>query len=84
MRRACQSAFVTGKVRQVAAAQFAAVRAQLLPGAPAGLPGTPTGEAVAQAVAGTVQAVALRDTLDPVVFRFLVFAWETTLGTVPA
>jgi hypothetical protein len=84
MRRACQSAFVTGKVRQVAAAQFAAVRAQLLPGIPAGLPGTAAGDAVAHAVAGTVQAVAMRDTLDPVVYRFLVFAWEATLGTLPS
>jgi hypothetical protein len=83
MRRACQSAFVTGKVRHVAAAQLAAVRAQLLPGVPAGLPGTAAGDAVAHAVAGTVQAVAMRDTLDPVVYRFLAFAWEATLGTLP-
>jgi hypothetical protein len=83
MRRACQSAFVTGTVREVAAAQFAAVRAQLLSGTPAGLPGTAAGQSVAYAVAGTVQAVAMRDTLDPVVHRFLVFAWETTLGAVP-
>jgi hypothetical protein len=83
MRRACQAAFVTGTVRQVAAAHFAAIRAQMLPGIPAGLLGTATGDAVAQAVAGTVQAVAMRETLDPVVFRFLVFAWEATVGSVP-
>jgi hypothetical protein len=83
MRRACQAAFVTGKVRQVAAAQLAAVRAQLLPGRVAGLPGTAGGDAVAQAVAGTVQAVTMRETLDPVVYRFLVFAWEAALGPVP-
>jgi hypothetical protein len=83
MRRACQASFVTGNVRQVAMAQFAAVRAQLLPGGAAGLPGTPAGDAVAQAVAGTVQAVAMRETLDPVVYRFLVFAWEATLGPIP-
>jgi hypothetical protein len=83
MRRACQSAFVTGMVRQVAAAQLAAVRAQLLPGHAAGLPGTAAGDAVAQAVAGTVQAVTMRETLDPVVYRFLVSAWENTLGPVP-
>jgi hypothetical protein len=83
MRRACQSAFVTGNVRQVAAAQLAAVRAQLLPGRAAGLPGTAGGDAVAQAVAGTVQAVTMRETLDPVVYRFLVFAWEASLGPVP-
>jgi hypothetical protein len=83
MRRACQAAFVTGKVRQVGAAQLAAVRAQLLPGGAAGLPGTPIGDAVAQAVAGTVQAVVMRETLDPVVHRFLVFAWEAALGPVP-
>jgi hypothetical protein len=83
MRRACQAAFVTGQVRQVAAAQFAAVRAQVVAGRPEELPGTAIGDAVAQAVAGTVQAVAMRETLDPVVYRFLVFAWEATLGTVP-
>jgi hypothetical protein len=83
MRRACQSSFVTGKVRQVAAAQLAAVRAQLLPGRLVGLPGTGGGDAVAQAVAGTVQAVTMRETLDPVVYRFLVFAWEASLGPVP-
>jgi hypothetical protein len=83
MRRACQSAFVTGKVRHVAAAQLAAVRAQLLPGVPAGLPGTSAGDAVAHAVAGTVQAITMRDTLDPVVYRFLVFAGEATLGGLP-
>jgi hypothetical protein len=83
MRRACQSAFVTGKVRHVAAAHLAAVRAQLLPGLPAGLPGTAAGDAVAHAVAGTVQAVAMRDTLDPVVYRFLVFAWDATLRGLP-
>jgi hypothetical protein len=83
MRRACQSSFVTGRVREVAAAQLAAVRAQLLPGRAAGLPGTVEGDAVAQAVAGTVQAVTMRETLDPVVYRFLVFAWEATVGTVP-
>jgi hypothetical protein len=84
MRRACQSSFVTGRVREVAAAQLAAVRAQLLPGRAAGLPGTVEGDAVAQAVAGTVQAVTMRETLDPVVYRFLVFAWEATVGTVPS
>lgn len=84
MRRACQSTFVAATVRQVAAAQFAAVRAQLLSGASAGLPGTTAGESVAYAVAGTVQAVVMRDALDPVVFRFLVSAWESTLGDVPA
>jgi hypothetical protein len=83
MRRACQAAFVTGQVRQVAAGQFAAVRAQLVAGGPAGLPGTAVGDAVAQAVAGTVQAVAMQETLDPVVYRFLVFAWEATFGAVP-
>jgi hypothetical protein len=83
MRRACQSSFVTGKVRQVAAAQLAAVRAQLLAGRLVGLPGTGGGDAVAQAVAGTVQAVTMRETLDPVVYRFLVFAWEASLGPVP-
>jgi hypothetical protein len=83
MRRACQAAFVTGKVRHVATAQLAAVRAQLLPATPAGLPGTATGDAVAQAVAGTVQALVMRETLDPVVYRFLVFAWEAALGGLP-
>jgi hypothetical protein len=82
MRRACQAAFVTGTVRQVAAAQFAAVRAQLLPGATAGLAGTAGGDSVAYAVAGTVQAVTMQETLDPVVYRFLVFAWEATFGTL--
>ena len=84
MRRACQAAFVTGTVRQVAAAQFAAVRAQLLPGAAVGLPGTAGGDSVAYAVAGTVQAVTMQETLDPVVYRFLVFAWEATFGTLPS
>jgi hypothetical protein len=84
MRRACQAAFVTGTVRQVAAAQFAAVRAQLLPGAAVGLPGTAGGDSVAYAVAGTVQAVTMQETLDPVVYRFLVFAWEATFGTRPS
>jgi hypothetical protein len=84
MRRACQAAFVTGKVRQVAAAQFAAVRAQTLPMNATGLGGSAIAGAVAHAVAGTVQAVTMRDTLDPVVFRFLVFSWEASLGPVPA
>jgi hypothetical protein len=84
MRRACQAAFVTGRVREVAAAQFAAVRAQLLAGGAASLPGTPAGVSVAFAVAGTVQAAAMQETLDPVVYRFLVFAWEATFGSAPS
>jgi hypothetical protein len=83
MRRACQATFVTGRVREVAAAQLAAVRAQLLPGVPAGLPGTSLGDAVAQAIAGTVQAVCMRDTLERVVFRFLVLAWVARVGPIP-
>jgi hypothetical protein len=49
-----------------------------------GLPGTAGGDSVAYAVAGTVQAVTMQETLDPVVYRFLVFAWEATFGTLPS
>lgn len=79
LRRACQAAFVTGRVREAAAAQLAAVRALLVAAAPGGA----VDPDLAQVVAGTVQALVLRDQLDPVVHRFLVFAWEATVGPLP-
>jgi len=79
LRRGCQAAFVGGRVREAAAAQLAAVRALLVAAAPSGLVDVD----LAQAVAGTVQALVLRDQLDPVVHRFLVFAWEATVGPLP-
>lgn len=76
MHGACQAAFLHGRVREVASAQFGVVRAVRI----AGLPPEVSGAGVLTAATGAVQAVALADVLHPGAYLRLTAAWTETFG----
>lgn len=76
MHGACQAAFLHGRVREVASAQFGVVRAVLI----AGLPPEVSRAGVLTAATGAVQAVALADVLHPGAYLRLTAAWTETFG----
>lgn len=77
MHLACQTAFLHGRVREVASAQLAVARAVRLAQVPAAL----AAGGVLTAATGTVQAVALADVLPLDALALLTRGWATIFGT---
>ena len=76
MHEAAWAAYLSGRLRPAAAAQFQAVRALRACGVDAAL----AARGVWNAVSGCLQAVALHDLLDEVTYGVLVAPWETAIG----
>jgi hypothetical protein len=76
MHEAAWAAYLSGRLRPAAAAQFQAVRGLRA----AGVDASSAARGVWNAVSGCLQAVALHDLLDEVTYGVLVAPWETALG----
>lgn len=76
MHEAAWAAYLSGRLRPAAAAQFQAVRALRAGGVDAAL----AARGAWNAVSGCLQAVALHDLLDEVTYGVLVAPWETAIG----
>lgn len=76
MHAAAWAAYLSGRLRPAASAQFQAVRALRACGIDAQL----TARGVWNAISGCLQAVALHDLLDEVTYGVLVAPWETAVG----
>jgi hypothetical protein len=76
MHDAAWAAYLSGRLRPAAAAQFQAVRGLRASGVD---PAT-AARGVWNAVSGCLQAVALHDLLDEVTYGVLVDPWETAMG----
>ncbi|MDQ1484873.1 MAG: hypothetical protein QOJ62_566 [Actinomycetota bacterium] len=76
MHAAAWAAYLSGRLRPAAAAQFQAVRAMRASGVDA----VTAACGVWNAVSGCLQAVALHDLLDEVTYGVLVAPWETVVG----
>lgn len=76
MHEAAWAAYLSGRLRPAAAAQFQAVRGLRA----AGVDAATAARGVWNAVSGCLQAVALHDMLDEVTYGVLVGAWETAMG----
>jgi hypothetical protein len=76
MHDAAWAAYLSGRLRPAAAAQFQAVRGLRA----AGVDAAAAARGVWNAVSGCLQAVALHDLLDEVTYGVLVGPWETAMG----
>jgi len=76
MHDAAWAAYLSGRLRPSAAAQFQAVRALRA----AGVDAPTAARGVWNAISGCLQAVALHDLLDEVTYGLLVSPWETAMG----
>jgi hypothetical protein len=76
MHAAAWAAYLSGRLRPAAAAQFQAVRALRASNVDATL----AARGVWNAVSGCLQAVVLHDILDEVTFGVLVAPWESAVG----
>jgi hypothetical protein len=76
MHDAAWAAYLSGRLRPAAAAQFQAVRGLRA----AGVDAATAARGVWNAVSGCLQAVALHDMLDEVTYGVLVGPWEATMG----
>jgi hypothetical protein len=76
MHAAAWAAYLAGRLRPAAAAQFQAVRALRISDVESGL----VARGVWNAVTGCLQAVVMNDLLDDVAFGVLVAPWERAIG----
>jgi hypothetical protein len=76
MHAAAWAAYLAGRLRPAAAAQFQAVRALRASGIDAGL----VARGVWNAITGCLQAIAMHDLLDEVNYGVLVAPWEGAIG----
>jgi len=76
MHEAAWAAYLSGRLRPAAAAQFQAVRGLRA----AGVDAPTAARGVWNAISGCLQAVTLHDLLDEVTYGVLVSAWETAMG----
>jgi hypothetical protein len=76
MHAAAWAAYLSGRLRPAATAQFQAVRSLRA----CGVDATTTARGVWNAVSGCLQAVVLHDLLDEVTYGVLVAPWETAVG----
>ncbi len=76
MHEAAWAAYLSGRLRPTAAAQFQAVRGLRASGLTADI----AARGVWNVVSGCLQAVGLHDLLDEVTFGLLVAPWETVMG----
>ncbi|MGH8891494.1 MAG: hypothetical protein ACRDV3_17240 [Acidothermaceae bacterium] len=76
MHEAAWAAYLSGRLRPAATAQFQAVRALRA----AGVDAATAARGVWNAISGCLQAVTLHDLLDEVTYGVLVGAWETAMG----
>jgi hypothetical protein len=76
MHDAAWAAYLSGRLRPAAAAQFQAVRGLRA----AGVTPEQAARGVWNAVSGCLQGVVLHDMLDEVTYGVLVGPWETAMG----